>query len=124
MGSSLSLADVVRYTNYLDLSDATMIKYAEVEAHGKEEAFRRHMRNSCLFFLKSSDWEGEQEFRWVVLGRDDQALYVPFGEALAAVIEGVDFHLSYRPPLRGLWDGPLFRMRWENGRPSCDPVRS
>jgi len=121
VGDLLIRSGDVRYTDYLNLSSATTIQYGNVERLGKEEAFRCHICASDLFFLKSRDWESEEEFRWVVLRQDDNPLLVPFGDALAAVILGADVARSNARALKDLLDDPVFRMSWTNGEPRCHP---
>lgn len=47
--------------------------------------------NDELFFLKTSDWETEYEYRFVTTTEDEQPLYVEYGDALEAVIVGGQF---------------------------------
>lgn len=41
-----------------------------------------------LFFEKMNDWRDEREFRWVVFGAPDGELFVPFEDALVAIMFG------------------------------------
>lgn len=112
----------VAYSDHLGLSEATMIKWGDVERYGQEESLRRHFHDlhRLLFFLKSRDWQDETEFRWVVVTDDDKPWFVPFGDALAAVIVGAKFDdTSHLPDLECACAGlsPLFRMEWTNGMP-------
>jgi hypothetical protein len=83
-----------------------------------------------LFLLKSDDFETEAEYR-VVLKTDDQApvgyttdemgyAYVPYGDALVAVVVGRHFPLWQKRGAREFCDGAgvkLLRMWWEGGTP-------
>lgn len=44
-----------------------------------------------LFFLKTSDWETEYEYRFVTTVEDERPLHVDYGDALEAVIVGGRF---------------------------------
>lgn len=125
-GTAKIFSNAVEYDDYLSLSDATEVDYDDVERVGKQEAIRCHIHDfhRALFFLKSRDWQDEAEFRWVVLCDNEEPLFVPFGDALAAVILGADFHPSYLPALTHLADGlsSVFRMVWVNGMPGIAKI--
>ncbi|MBI4081854.1 MAG: DUF2971 domain-containing protein [Candidatus Lambdaproteobacteria bacterium] len=73
-----------------------------------------------LLFLKSSDWQGEREYRFVYLTEPSAGpIYVPLGEAMRAVFIGCElcqgdrpYHPSFKELCR---DVPVYEMRWEWG---------
>jgi hypothetical protein len=50
-----------------------------------------------LFFLKTSDWETEYEYRFVTTSEDDEPFYADYGDALEAVIVGDRYPDRERP---------------------------
>lgn len=78
-----------------------------------------------LLFAKLDDWEGEREYRWVMLRRDDpNPVFVPYRTALKSIIVGEEFPDWAVPSLQALNTarsaygepiGPaaLYRLRWD-----------
>lgn len=71
-----------------------------------------------LFFSKVSDWQYENEFRWVFLGQETGPIDVPYGEALAGIVLGCDFDSNLHEEARNLAREnavPIRRIWWKNG---------
>jgi hypothetical protein len=80
-----------------------------------------------LFFLKALDWRTEYEYRFVVTTpRDDDEVFVGYGEALEAVIVGERFpswqRASAMQACKEAKAAPLI-LSWFRGRPSPWPLR-
>lgn len=71
-----------------------------------------------LFFSKIRDWEYENEFRWVFIGKEKGSILVPFNDALAGVILGCDFDNKFHKDAAKLAQEnsvPIRRIWWRNG---------
>jgi hypothetical protein len=87
------------------------------------EHIRRHSRE--LFFLKTTDWESEYEYRVLFTSSGDEAAYVDFGDALRFVIAGDQF-----PAWQDLGAAKvcadhgvqLWKMMWDALEPNALPV--
>ena len=79
-----------------------------------------------IFFLKSEDWVNENEYRWIVHSKNDDAEYVPINGALKDVYVGENFPEAYYPSLevscKKLEIEPKV-LYWENGIPGVKPVK-
>lgn len=92
---------------------------------GGEDALQgveRHIEehHQALLFTKLADWQGEWEYRFVVVGEGDDYVFCSSGDSLRAVVLGQRF-----PP----WQGEsarrvceehglaLYRVHWEHWRP-------
>ncbi|MDP9415999.1 MAG: DUF2971 domain-containing protein [Pseudomonadota bacterium] len=83
-----------------------------------------------LLFAKLDDWEGEREYRWVMLRRDDpNPVFIPYRTALKSIIVGEEFPGWAVPSLQALNTarracgesiGPaaLYRLRWDRQIPA------
>ncbi len=78
--------------------------------------------NGELFFRKNTDWEGETEYRYVVVS-DNAAEFVPIQPSLAAIVVGMDYPtqelsvLRYRLEKLDLAELPVAGLHWLNGLP-------
>jgi hypothetical protein len=73
-----------------------------------------------FFFLKSSDFESEHEYRAVLMAGDDEYAYVGYRDSLVAVVIGERFPDWWIPGAREICDRAgvtLRRMHWERGHP-------
>jgi len=80
----------------------------------------RHRHYRTFFFAKSNDWSQEFEYRWVVIGQDDEPEFVSIDRAIAGVVVGCDFARVYLPSLIPLCKSlgiPGAKMSWEDGIP-------
>ena len=117
---------VVRYNNYLPFTDALDFDCDNALGAGIERYVTQHIDeyHPGLFFMKTEDWRDEAEYRWVVIDDNDQPQFVPFGEALAGIIVGTDFHNAYLPALSTLIsnDVEIRRIEWSSGHPDLFPI--
>jgi hypothetical protein len=106
--------------------DAFTIRASELRALGREALLERHVRDhhSTLYFFKSSDWQREFEYRWLLLAEgDDEFVYIESASALRGVILGADFAESPESVRAAVGDDVVVaRMRWHNGHPSVLPA--
>lgn len=82
-----------------------------------------------LLFVKLDDWEGEREYRWVTLRRDDpDPVFVPYRTALKGIIVGEEFPDWAVPSLHAanvarlacgesIAPAALYRLRWDRQIP-------
>lgn len=85
---------------------------------GVRKSFVKYYKE--FFLRKSTDWETEHEFRWLVHNENDSPLYIPIESVLEGVIVGADFNEVYEPSLIELCKDlsvPVGRIYWKNGRP-------
>jgi|LNAP01.1.fsa_nt_gb hypothetical protein len=84
----------VHYTNRPIADDiyksAYTINYPYYKKLGLSEYTRRHLFTHYprLFFEKSTDWQGEEEYRWVIVSDVEDDLYLQFENALVGVVFG------------------------------------
>jgi hypothetical protein len=106
----------------LSLDRITIISDLEIEERARDYFFKYHKE---LFFRKSSDWEKEHEFRWLVHSKTDSPEYVPIDGALEEVLVGEDFAQVYEPSLITVCKDlgvSAKRIRWVNGVPDESPI--
>lgn len=106
----------------LSLDRITTISNLEIEERARDYFFKYQKE---LFFRKSSDWEKELEFRWLVHSKTDAPEYVPINGALEEVLVGQDFPKVYEPSLIATCKElgvPAKRIRWTNGVPDERPI--
>jgi Protein of unknown function (DUF2971) len=82
----------------------------------------RHIEDhhDALLFTKLADWQGEWEYRFVVLGKGDDYVYCSIGNSLRAVILGHRFPPWQGESARKLCEEhglALYRVHWEHWRP-------
>jgi hypothetical protein len=73
-----------------------------------------------FFFLKTDDWSSEHEYRVVVLERGEEFSYLPYGDALNAVVLGERFPLELHDHAQTAADTAgvqLLELGWADGRP-------
>lgn len=84
----------VNYSNRSIAEDiyksAYTINYPSYNNLGLFAYFRRHLytHHPRLFFEKSSDWQDEDEYRWVIVSNQEDDLYLQFDNALVGVVFG------------------------------------
>jgi hypothetical protein len=73
----------------------------QVLQHGLDAFLNMHRQrfHRTFFFTKRLDWAQEFEYRWVVIGVDDEPEYVPIEKAMAGIVVGCDFPRVYLPSL-------------------------
>lgn|SRR5574341_36886 len=79
-----------------------------------------------IFFLKSEDWIGEHEYRWIVHSEKNDAEYIPINDVLVDVLVGENFPEAYYPSLEFLCGKLNIVPRiiyWENGIPGIKPIK-
>lgn len=75
---------------------------------------------NILFFRKLSDWQTEDEFRFVYLDIDQEDLFVNFGDALICVLLGEAISNDEASLIEGYCRKnkvPMANMSWKNGFP-------
>jgi hypothetical protein len=97
-------------------------------AAGATEDIRRHLaqHRGELFFTKLADWEGESEYRFVVIGGSGEYLRCSFEDSLRAVIVGEQFPDSQLEDAMRVTSeaGAEFRkLTWKDGFPRPAKVR-
>ena len=80
----------------------------------------KHYKNN--FLCKSPDWKSEHEFRWLVFNQSNSEMLVPIGNAIKAVVVGVDYrcHFSSLKALCKPLKIPVGKMNWLDGRPHIE----
>ena len=97
--------------------DADLAQEKGSEDHVVAHHVATHYRR--FLFLKSKDWEGEREYRYVYWGTPETPeLDVPITGALRAIFIGLEFPKVYLPTLRALCpEGTtIYDMRWFMGQ--------
>ena len=82
------------------------------------EHIRRH--HKTLFFTKDITWDRENEFRFMVIGKDNEPFKIDIADALEGVVLGEYFPESYLPLIenaKNRYQYQSFRIEWENGLP-------
>lgn len=71
-------------------TSAYTINYPYYKKLGLSEYSRRHLYTHYprLFFEKSTDWQGEEEYRWVIVSGEEDDLYLQLDNALVGVVFG------------------------------------
>lgn len=76
--------------------------------------------NQSFFFSKVSDWQAENEYRWLIHDLSESAIYIPIEGIIKEVICGPDFIPAYLPSLIELCKPlaiPISKLGWHNGIP-------
>ena len=94
---------------HLEPASFEQTKEAFVVNHLQEHATR-------LFFEKDGDWKDECEFRYLVFDFDsDEPVQVNFGDALRAIVLGVDFPKAEEPAIRQVAGQiPVVNLQWSD----------
>jgi len=68
------------------------IDYEHLELVGFEQYVLHHISTHLrrLFFEKAIDWITEDEYRWVLFGKESEDLYINYGDSLKGVVFGND----------------------------------
>lgn len=101
--------------------DAFSVRASALEELGVEHALKRHVdrHHATLYFFRSTDWQREFEYRWLLLSESRARYeYVDTEDALRGVILGADFAGDVSAVRSALApDVLLARMSWRNGHP-------
>ena len=108
--------------------EAFFLKVSAINELGLDGALRVHRTNHApvLYFWKSTDWQREFEYRWVLLSDSDEKYeFVNIRKALRGVIFGADYPVESVDMVRALVgpDVVLARMNWRNGQPIPLPIQ-
>ena len=70
------------------------IFYDRLEEVGFEQYIVDHLytHHKRLFFEKAEDWSSEDEYRWVLFGREEKDLFLNYGESLKGIVFGNNCH--------------------------------
>lgn len=101
----------------ISLDGISKLKDVELEALLRAYFIKNYKE---VFLTKSTDWESEYEFRWLVHNQDDTNEFVPIDNVLETVFVGVDFPEVYYPSLFKCCKDlgvPARRIVWDNGIP-------
>jgi hypothetical protein len=99
----------------------------QLELVGTPVALRQHQEAHAgsLYFYKSTDWQSEFEYRWVLLADDSEAEhYVDVRRSLSGVIFGDAFPADAIPMIRQMLDGTgitVAHLHYRNGDPIIHP---
>jgi len=77
-----------------------------------------------LFFTKDKTWDHENEFRFVVIVRDNEPFKIDISGALEGIVLGEYFPESYLPLIenaKNKYQCDSFRIEWQNGLPQVYP---
>lgn len=104
------------------LSDSRLFRRETLHRAAREHLDRHH---EDLLFLKSEDWAAEFEFRAALLDPSTDYAFLPYRDALSAVLVGERFPKWQLPAARAACASAgvlIRRMAWSQGRPGADPV--
>jgi len=107
-------------TDHLTL-DTELLRY------GTDHAIELHTARYIddLFFTKNPDWNNEQEYRWIIWGREGSYLHINYQDALVGLILGPRFPREAEKHVKeyGLNNKiSIARMDWVNGIPQPSPT--
>ncbi len=93
------LRQKIKYLDFKHTSarkESSLIGMSEINSVGHSQAIDKFICNfqEELFFTKDISWSYEKEFRWVVVGKNEDPFYVPINSSLLAVVLGPDFDPS------------------------------
>ncbi len=93
------------------------------------EDVERHLEDhhEALLFTKLADWQGEWEYRFVVVAEGEEYVFCSTGESLRAVILGHRFAEWQRESARKVCEEAkveLRRVHWEHWQPHLLRVRT
>lgn len=108
---------------------AFTINIDELKLHGRENYPMVHLKqhHHKLFFEKMSDWQAENEFRWIAFSKSTEPLYLRYGNALVGVMFGDDTSDEDKHKVSLLTSGrgvELRSLQWKNHSPWYDFGRS
>ncbi len=108
---------------------AFTINIDELKQHGRENYPMVHLKHHHhrLFFEKMSDWQAEDEFRWIAFSKSPEPLYLSYGDALVGVMFGDDTSDKHKREVALLTSGKgveLRSLQWKNHSPWYDFGRS
>jgi len=85
--------DSMHYTDNHSDWGAFNIEFSDFRNSGLENIIETKRANhiNTYFFTKNLDWKDEQEYRYLVLGFNNEYEYFPFNKSLKAIVLGVDF---------------------------------
>lgn len=86
----------VEYLDWLDkiIGDGVMIEHSPGKDLSNLDIFEK-MNENCklknLYFRKSIDWEGENEYRWLLFAPTEDPIFVSIKNSIKAVVLGANF---------------------------------
>jgi hypothetical protein len=112
----------VSYDNY-DIAPSKSLDFSIAKISDLLSAIRIHYNDNheYYFLSKHPDWRDETEYRWLIHSTKKKDEFVTVGDALVAVIVGIDFPQVYETTLRELCkelNVSAGRMEWINGIPN------
>lgn len=86
------------------------------------EVIREYFYNNykTCFLKKTTDWNSEHEYRWLIHGNNEEPIFIPINGAIKGVIVGPDFPKVYEPTIKMLCgELKIFagKIEWFNGMP-------
>lgn len=89
------LCDKVNYYEWLHfVNGGVTIQISNEVNLSKLDVFEMINKGSMLdsiFFKKSKDWEGEEEYRWLIYSKNKGDIYIPIKKSVEAVVLGWKF---------------------------------
>ena len=79
-----------------------------------------------LFLMKNYDWKSENEYRFIIVGKDINYEYLPIGNSLSGIILGCDFPMCYLPVVdkyRIEYNLKVGQMSWYHGSPGISEIQ-
>jgi hypothetical protein len=101
-----------------------------IQEKGIDAALKQYINQNwqTLFLRKNSDWEGEAEYRWIVREGSLGPIFLPYRDAVVAVVAGQDISdpnlamLVHYMEQHGVTGEFVARMWWRNGYPVVVPA--
>lgn len=91
MPSDLELqSGAVTYQNVSHLTPAFLVDGDLVDEIGIDPTIIQHVRNhgKVLFLTKNQEWAGENEFRWIFVGENDEYWYFDYKDSFVGILLG------------------------------------
>ena len=109
----------------LYLDQPYIINVDVLESVGRNAYPQLHLKThyQTLFFEKMTDWQNENEWRWVVFTNSDEEIFVNYGSALVGLVFGEDTSDKAVQDMMNLTESCSLRymgLKWKNCSPWYD----
>jgi Protein of unknown function (DUF2971) len=114
------VGDIARVPTYFMLKDSDHVDFdlPKLQQRGEDEIFDQMKAvSSLIFFAKHQDWAAENEYRWIVIRKDDQPIDFPFKNSLVGVVIGQDAEPDSEAEIVNLGNKfgiPVVKYYWSN----------
>jgi hypothetical protein len=130
LNSGRLIAGKVNYSNKGILPNLSKDPFVVNLIHAREiedyvSAIKSHLNSwfPDLFLRKLSDWENEDEYRWIYLDEHPRPIHVGFEGALEAIIIGEHVPDSYYEDILRYcvkYHADVTKLNWRNGYPKIE----